>query len=82
MQPVNYFKRETLIQAVNEIKKDVYGFIFMEIFFELEDSLDFDYDQFEKSYQVNLFSVNLLVREIVKKMNFESSIVLVNSIEA
>lgn len=82
LQPVDYFKRETLIQAVNEIKKDVYGFIFMEIFFELEDSLDFDYDQFEKSYQVNLFSVNLLVREIVKKMNFESSIVLVNSIEA
>lgn len=48
MQPVDYFKRETPIQAVNEIKKDVYGFIFMEIFFELEDSLDFDYDQFEK----------------------------------
>ncbi len=82
LQTVDYFKRETLMHAVNEIKKDVYGFIFMEIFFELEDSLDFDYDQFEKSYQVNLFSVNLLVREIVKKMNFESSIVLVNSIEA
>lgn len=82
LKPVDYFKRETLLQAVSEINKDVYGFVFMEIFFELEDSLDFDYDQFEKSYQVNLFSVNLLVREIVKKMNFESSIVLVNSIEA
>ena len=82
LKAVDYFNRETLLKAVEAIKKDVYGFVFMEIFFELEDSLDFDYNQFERSYQVNLFSVNLLVREIVKKMNFESSIVLVNSIEA
>lgn len=82
LKPVNYFKRKTLLDAVEEISTDVYGFVFMEIYFELEDALDFDYDQFEKSYQVNVFAANLLVREIVKKMNFESSIVIVNSIEA
>ena len=54
----------------------------MEIYFNLEDTLDFDYDKFEDSYRVNVFAANLLVRELVKKMNYESSIVIVNSIEA
>lgn len=80
--PVDYFNRKTLIDAVDSIKGDVLGFVFMEIYFELEDSLDFDYDKFENSYKVNVFAANLLVRELVKKMNFESSIVIVNSIEA
>lgn len=82
LKPVDYFDRKTLLKAVSEINGDVYGFVFMEIYFELEDSLDFDYDKFEDSYRVNVFSANLLVREIVKKMNFESSIVIVNSVEA
>ncbi|MDE5539068.1 MAG: SDR family oxidoreductase [Bacilli bacterium] len=80
--PVDYFTRNTLLDAVASIKGDVAGFVFMEIYFELEDSLDFDYDKFENSYKVNVFAANLLVRELVKKMNFESSIVIVNSIEA
>lgn len=80
--PVDYFNRQTLLDAVNSIHGDVAGFVFMEIYFELEDSLDFDYDQFENSYKVNVFAANLLVRELVKKMNFESSIVIVSSIEA
>ena len=82
LKPVDYFKRQTLIDTVNQIEGDVTGFVFMEIYFELEDSLDFDYDKFEDSYRVNVFAANLLVRELVKKMNFESSIVIVNSIEA
>lgn len=82
LKAVNYFDRTTLLRVVSEIPSDVYGFVFMEIYFELEDSLDFDYDKFEDSYRVNVFAANLLVREIVKKMNFESSIVIVNSIEA
>ncbi len=82
LKPVDYFNRKTLKKTVDEISGDVYGFVFMEIYFELEDALDFDYDKFEDSYKVNVFSANLLVREIVKKMNFESSIVIVNSIEA
>lgn len=80
--PVDYFNRKTLLDAVNSINGDILGFVFMEIYFELEDSLDFDYDKFENSYKVNVFAANLLVRELVKKMNFESSVVIVNSIEA
>ncbi len=80
--PVDYFNRKSLLEAVSSIKMDILGFVFMEIYFELEDSIDFDYDKFEKSYQVNVFAANLFVRELVKKMNFESSIVIVSSIEA
>ena len=82
LRVVDYFNRDTLLNTVRDIHGDIYGFVFMEIYFELEDSLDFDYDKFEDSYRVNVFAANLLVREIVKKMNFESSIVIVNSIEA
>ncbi len=82
LKPVNYFDRNSLLKVTSEINKDIFGLVFMEIYFELEDSLDFDYDKFEESYKVNVFSANLLVRELVKKMNFESSIVIVNSIEA
>ncbi len=82
LKEVDYFNRSNLLQTVNEIQEDIYGFVFMEIYFNLEDVLDFDYDKFEESYQVNVFAANVLVREIVKKMNYESSIVIVNSIEA
>lgn len=79
---VDYFDRENLLKVTNDIKDDIYGFVFMEIYFNLEDTLNFDYDKFEESYKVNVFAANLLVRELVKKMNYESSIVFVNSIEA
>ncbi len=80
--PVDYFNRESLLDAVRSIKMDIFGFVFMEIYFELEDSLAFDYDKFENSYKVNVFAANVFVRELVKRMNFESSIVIVSSIEA
>lgn len=82
LKEVDYFDRNNLLKVTKKIKQNVYGFVFMEIYFHLEDALDFDYDKFEDSYKVNVFAANLLVREIVKKMNYESSIVMVNSIEA
>lgn len=82
LKEVDYFDREGLIKITEEIKEDIYGFVFMEIYFHLEDPFDFDYDKFEDSYRVNVFATNLLVRELVKKMNYESSIVIVSSIEA
>ena len=82
LKEVDYFDKNNLIETVDSIKEDVYGFVFMEVYFNLEDVLDFDYDKFEDSYRVNVFAANLLVRELVKKMNYESSIVIVNSIEA
>ena len=82
LKEVDYFDRNNLLDVTNNIDDDIYGFVFMEIYFNLEDTLDFDYDKFEDSYRVNVFAANLLVRELVKKMNCESSIVIVNSIEA
>lgn len=82
LKEVDYFDRNSLLEVTQDINKDIFGLVFMEIYFELEDTLNFDYDKFEDSYKVNVFAANLLVRELVKKMNFESSIVIVNSIEA
>jgi len=82
LMEVDYFNLDTLKRAVGSIKDSLAGFVFMEIYFYLEDVLDFDYRQFEKSYQCNVFAMNYLVRELVKKMNCDSSIVIVNSIEA
>lgn len=82
LKEVDYFSRQNLLTTVQEIQEDIFGFVFMEIYFHLEDSFDFDYDKFEDSYKVNVFAANLLVRELVKKMNYESSIVMVSSIEA
>lgn len=82
LKEVDYFDRKNLLKVTEEIKEDIYGFVFMEIYFQLEDIFDFDYDKFEDSYKVNVFAANLLVRELVKKMNYESSIVMVSSIEA
>ncbi|MCI8588422.1 MAG: SDR family oxidoreductase [Bacilli bacterium] len=82
LKEVDYFDRSNLLKVTEEINEDIFGFVFMEIYFQLEDAFDFDYDKFEDSYKVNVFAANLLVRELVKKMNYESSIVMVNSIEA
>ena len=82
LKEVDYFDKDSLFDVVNSIQDDIFGFVFMEIYFNLEDALDFDYDKFEDSYRVNVFAINLLVRELVKKMNYDSSIVIVNSIEA
>lgn len=82
LKEVDYFNRENLLKVTEEIQQDIFGFVFMEIYFHLEDTFAFDYDKFEDSYKVNVFAANLLVRELVKKMNYESSIVMVNSIEA
>lgn len=82
LKEVDYFDRNNLLTVTNNITEDIFGFVFMEIYFNLEDIFDFDYDKFEESYKVNVFAANLLVREIVKKMNYDSSIVMVNSIEA
>lgn len=82
LKEIDYFDRNNLLKVTSDIKDDIFGFVFMEVYFNLEDSLDFDYDKFEDSYRVNVFAANLLVRELVKKMNYESSIVIVNSIEA
>ncbi len=82
LMEVDYFNRNQLLEVTNSFQEDIFGFVFMEIYFHLEDTLNFDYDKFEDSFKVNVFAANLLVRELVKKMNYESSIVMVNSIEA
>ncbi|MCL2439903.1 MAG: SDR family oxidoreductase [Alphaproteobacteria bacterium] len=79
---VDYFDRASLLAACDSIQGHLDGFVFLEIFFNLEDTLFFNYDEFERSFEGNVFAMNLLVRELVKKMNYSSSIVIQNSVEA
>lgn len=79
---VDYFNRQNLIAVCKSISENLAGFVYLEIFFQLEETIDFDYESFEKSFQVNLFAPNVLTRELVGKMDANSSIVIVSSIEA
>jgi NAD(P)-dependent dehydrogenase (short-subunit alcohol dehydrogenase family) len=79
---VDYFNRDNLISFCKSVKGNLVGFVYLEIFFKLEDTLDFDYATFEKSFQINLFAPNILTRELVGKMDANSSIVIVSSVEA
>jgi Dehydrogenases with different specificities (related to short-chain alcohol dehydrogenases) len=82
LKEIDYLDKDNLLNVCNEIDCYLDGFAFLEIYFNLEDPIDFDYDKFEESYKVNLFAPNLLTRELVKKMNYQSSIVIVSSIES
>ncbi len=79
---VDYFDKNSLISACENIESGLDGFVYLEVFFQMEDTVDFDYDLFEKSFKINLFAPNILTRELVKKMDANSSIVIVSSIEA
>ena len=82
LKSVDYENKEELINICNSIEGYLDGFVFLEIFFNLENVEKFDYELFEKSYRINVFAPNILVRELVKKMNYKSSIVIQSSVEA
>ena len=82
LKSVDYENKEELINLCNSIEGYLDGFVFLEIFFNMENLEKFDYELFEKSYKINVFAPNILVRELVKKMNYKSSIVIQSSVEA
>lgn len=82
LKQIDYENKEEIINICNSIKGYLDGFVFLEIFFNMENLEKFDYELFEKSYRVNVFAPNILVRELVKKMNYKSSIVIQSSVEA
>lgn len=77
---IDYFDKSDMLRICASIEDYLDGFVFMERYHHFEDYFDFDYDDFENSYKVNFFAMNLLARELVKKMKYESSIVVVNTI--
>jgi len=79
---IDYFNKADMLRICASIEEYLDGFVFMERYHHYEDYFDFDYDDFENSYKVNFFAMNLLVRELVKKMKYESSIVIMNTIGA
>ena len=82
MKAVDFESRKDIISVCNSIDDTLAGLVVTELYFNLESVEDFDYDDFEKSFRVNLFAPNVLIRELVKNMDYSSSIVLLSSIEA
>ena len=82
LKPVDFENRKELLKFCASINVPLAGLAYTHLYFSLEDADSFDYDDFEKSFRINVFAPHLLVRELVKHMNYRSSIVLLNSIEA
>lgn len=82
LKPVDFENRKDIIKTCKSINEPLLGLAVTHLYFSLEDSVEFDYEEFEKSFRINVFAPNILVRELVKNMNVTSSIVLLSSVEA
>lgn len=80
--PVDFEDSASLISACKSISEPLLGLAVTHLYFNLEDSTNLDYAEFERSFKHNVFAPNILVRELVKNMNVTSSIVLLSSVEA
>lgn len=82
LRAVDFTSRKDLISVCRGINDTLAGLVVTELYFNSETIEDFDYDEFEKSFKINLFTPNILIRELVKNMDHSSSIILLTSVEA
>ncbi len=82
LKSVNFEDAKDIIKVCDSVKDTLAGLVVCELYFNLENVDEFDYDEFEKSFRINLFAPNILIRELVKKMDYSSSIVLLSSVES
>lgn len=82
LKGVDFENQKDLITVCKSIKEPIFGLAITHLYFNLEDNTNFDYTEFEKSFRINVFAPNILVRELVHNMNVSSSIVLLSSVEA
>lgn len=81
LQQVNLSSRAELEKFVSTIKEDIYGLIFAQFFFHMEDPDHFDHTMWDKSLAINLTAPNYLVHELKAKLVSGSSIVIITSTE-
>ena len=74
----NRVELEKFAQSINE---KIYGMIFAQFYFEMENPNEFDYSIWDKSLAINLTAPNFLVHELKNKMISGSSIVIITSTE-
>lgn len=81
LQQVNLSSRTELEKFVSTIKENIYGLIFAQFFFYMEDPDHFDHTMWDKSLAINLTAPNYLVHELKTKLVSGSSIVIITSTE-
>ncbi|MCL2758282.1 MAG: helix-turn-helix domain-containing protein [Alphaproteobacteria bacterium] len=64
--------------AINTVDEYIDGMVIAEDFAASGGGIGFDYDEFSREFREGVLPMNFLVRELVKKMNYESGIVIIN----
>lgn len=82
LSQVDLSSRDELRSFVQTVDNDIFGLIFAQFFFFMEDPDNFDYLMWDKSLAVNLTAPNYLIHELKNKMSHGSSIVIITSTEA
>ena len=66
----------------SSVSESIDGIIYAEMYFNIESPDEFDSKLWEKSLRVNLTAPHLLIGRLRRKLNLESSIVIITSTEA
>ncbi len=82
LQQVDLSSRDELAAFVKSVNGDLYGMIFAQFFFYMEDPDHFEHLMWDKSLAINLTAPNYLVHELKAQMVQGSSIVIITSTEA
>lgn len=82
LQQVDLSSRDELAAFVKSVNGDLYGMIFAQFFFYMENPDHFDHFMWDKSLAINLTAPNYLVHELKEQMIQGSSIVIITSTEA
>lgn len=79
---VDHSSRESLRNFIDKISdKKIDAMVIVQMFFNMEVSATFDYEQWDKSLSVNYSSPNFLIRELINNFEEDSSIAIVTSVE-
>ena len=82
LRQLDLSSRDQLSQFVESVKDNIFGMIFAQFFFYMEDPNHFDHFIWDKSLAINLTAPNYLVHELKGNMLPGSSIVIITSTEA
>jgi NAD(P)-dependent dehydrogenase (short-subunit alcohol dehydrogenase family) len=79
---VDHASLESLQGFSKESDADIRGVVFAQMYFNMEDQEDFDFDLWKKSIDVNLTAPNFIIRSFQDRLVEGSSVVVVTSTEA
>ncbi|MCL2629767.1 MAG: hypothetical protein FWD33_03740 [Alphaproteobacteria bacterium] len=75
---LNYNNLESMRAVFDSMDGYLDGLLVVDDFARADNGLGFDYLDFEREFREKILPMNFIVRELVKKMNYQSGVVLVN----